>query len=366
MAKTVMLAVAGAGKTYKLCNSIDPFKKNLLIAFTNQNIKNLRNELINKFGNIPEKTRIMTFHSFLYKLYILPYEPSILSFFKKNKFKNKGITFKEPPKQWLGKRGSNSNYDKDICFNHYIYNKKYYCSKMSKLVIKSKIVKKATLKLNDFFDYLYIDEFQDFREHDYRFLKEVIKNINNILLVGDYYQHSVSGKNNSGIPFKKGKKEVSYAEYEGELRKLKLEIDKKTLSKSRICHDSICDFVSKKLEIDINANNTNEGKIIVLEDKKEIKKVIENNSIKKLVWNKSHKYNFNSINWGYSKGDTYEKTCVILTDRFKKIVDKDLKIIDIKMPNSSRNKLYVALTRTKGDLYIIRKKDFDTYNNFKN
>ena len=45
MAKTVILAVAGAGKTYHICHNIDPAKRNLILAFTHENINNIQKEL---------------------------------------------------------------------------------------------------------------------------------------------------------------------------------------------------------------------------------------------------------------------------------------------------------------------------------
>lgn len=51
--------------------------------------------------------------------------------------------------------------------------------------------------INMFYDQLMIDEFQDFREYDYDLMTTLSKYVNNILLVGDYYQHSVSAINNS-------------------------------------------------------------------------------------------------------------------------------------------------------------------------
>lgn len=45
MAKKVMLAVAGAGKTYYICHKIDFRKKNLIIAYTHENIHNIKKEL---------------------------------------------------------------------------------------------------------------------------------------------------------------------------------------------------------------------------------------------------------------------------------------------------------------------------------
>ena len=41
MGKKVMLAVAGAGKTYHICHAIDKEKRNLILAYTHENIDNI-------------------------------------------------------------------------------------------------------------------------------------------------------------------------------------------------------------------------------------------------------------------------------------------------------------------------------------
>ena len=83
---------------------------------------------------------------------------------------------------------------------------------------------------------------------------------------------------------------------------------------------------------------------------------MKDTEIKKLVFRESEKYKFNAINWGYSKGDTYDDICVILIDKLERIDSKEF-----EKPKSEiiLNKLYVALTRTKGNLYIIKKSQFD-------
>ena len=48
MDKRVILAVAGSGKTYYICNNINENSRNIIIAYTNQNIKNIINELTKK------------------------------------------------------------------------------------------------------------------------------------------------------------------------------------------------------------------------------------------------------------------------------------------------------------------------------
>ncbi|MCX4299323.1 MAG: UvrD-helicase domain-containing protein [Lachnospiraceae bacterium] len=371
MDKRVMLAVAGSGKTYTLCNSINENERNLILAYTNENIHNIINELLKRYTYVPEKTEVMTFDKFIYQYIICPYEPTIRQFFNEPNFKRKGITIQEPPKSSY-KIGEiwrkNFNYPSQKELGHYHKEGKYYCSLLSELIIKVKkrpinLAQKAISNLNILFDKILIDEFQDFREYDYELITAFIKYCDNILLVGDYYQHSVSANNNSGKPFsKRGKGEnnkkdiISYEEYVNLLKKNGALVDTTALIKSRRCPDNICQFISKKLGIKIEADNYHKGNIYFLEGN-EIIKILEDDKIIKLVWQDKEKYHFKAENWSYSKGDTYSSVCVILTDTFNNL-NKDSFSINGISPIPI-NKLYVAMSRTKGNLYFIQKKDFD-------
>lgn len=365
MDKKVILAVAGAGKTYTICNSLDENKRNLLIAYTHQNINNIKRELVEAYGRIPEKTEIMTFHSFVNQMFLLPFEPIILDYFSASKFKSTGITTHDPPPQQLKRNGctfANPKYCKDSTLEHYVLGSQYYCSLLTKLIIKTntknnKLFKRAMAGLTQFFDAIYVDEFQDFRENDYAFLDKVIKSSVVITVVGDYYQHSVSGLNNSGKPFKHGKKDVSYADYIVHLSNMHLEIDENSLICSRRCLAKICRFVSHKLGINIASGNGHVGDVYFLHEYNEVQKILSDDAIAKLVFNNAKEYGGRYINWGYSKGDTYPTVCVILTDAFCQLENEGFRLS--KQSVSTVNKLYVAMTRTKGDLYLLTRDVFD-------
>ncbi len=467
MDKRVILAVAGAGKTYSLCKNVDVNKRNIILAFTNQNIKNISKELNENHDETIENTYVYTFDSFKYNFFIRPYEPIIAKHFGQNikniskelnenhdetientyvytfdsfkynffirpyepiiakhfgmtTFESKGVSLVTPPTRFKN-NFPNPDYKDSSLFEHYVIKDKYYCDNLSELILK--VNKKgeynlfdiAMKNINNFFEYIYIDEFQDFRQHDYELMEKVIKKSKNIVLVGDYFQHSVNARNNTGKPFKVGnsketkriityeeyiellkklnlkidteslkrtrrcrnntgkpfkvgnsketKRIITYEEYIELLKKLNLKIDTESLKRTRRCPENICKFIREKFNIQIYADNENKGDITFLEDINEIKKVIENNDIIKLVESDSKIYSFNCINWGYSKGDTYNDICVILTDRFKNLKkEKNIEYTSIV------NKIYVALTRTKGNLYIIEKEKFDDikYNYIKN
>ncbi len=363
MAKRVILAVAGAGKTYYICRSISPAKKHLILAYTRENIGNIKRELIAAYGSIPELTNVMTFDSFVYRYLLCPYEPSILRHFEQIDFVRKGITTKDPPPMRITRNGRtfpNPFYVSKDKLKHYISSSgHYYCSTMTELIMQVKkgrdsLIKRAALSINRFYDQVSIDEFQDFREHDYDLINSLAKYIDNILLVGDYYQHSVSALNNSGKPFKNRTRDIDYQEYKQILITNRYTVDDASLCLSRRCSASVCDFIRTKLGINIGSHNSNDGAVIWVNENHEA--ILEDDAITKLVYQNSSIYSFNTINWSYSKGNTIDCVCVILTDSFEKMDDDTFTLHGI--PQSTVNKLYVAMTRTKGDLYLIKNSDF--------
>jgi len=364
MAKKVILAVAGAGKTYHICHKIDPTKKNLILAYTHENIHNIQKELCDAHGCVPELTTVMTFDAFVYHNLILPYEPSIANYFSVPHFASRGICLTDPPPQRKkNKNGDmifNPLYSKKDELTHYVTKKcQYYCATLSELALQVKegrdsLIKRAAARLNLFYDSVLIDEFQDFREYDYELIVRLAKYLDNILLVGDYYQHSVSARNNTGKPFKTPKGDVSYADFVDGVTKAGFEVDTTTLSRSRRCSADVCNFISSKLGIGIMSTGDHEGRVAWADDM--ANDVLRNNKITKLVYSEAARYSFSAVNWSYSKGDTVDCACVILTKDFEKLAEDDFSIKKISI--STLNKLYVAMTRSRGDLYLIKSSTF--------
>lgn len=372
MAKKVILAVAGAGKTYHICNTIDTNKRNLILAFTHENIHNIQKELCNAHGGVPELTTVSTFDSFVYHHMVLPYEPSIAEHFDCPKFASNGICMIAPPRQRIkiskGKFIPNPRYKNKDTLEHYVTDKQqYYCATLSELVLQVKYKRKSLIRriiqrLNLFYDCILIDEFQDFREYDFELIVNLSKQLNDVVLVGDYYQHSVSANNNSGKPFKKKDSSViSYDEFVAELKKAGFEVNLTTLNKSRRCSVEVCEYIHKKLGINITSCGEHSGTVIWADEN--ATEILDNKEIIKLVHKEAEIYKFHAMNWSYSKGDTVDSACVILTDKLERLDDDNF--LKNKIPYSTLNKLYVAMTRSRGNLYLIKASTFkklrDTY-----
>ena len=142
-----------------------------------------------------------------------------------------------------------------------------------------------------------------------------------MVLVGDYHQHSVSATNNSGKPFKKRTDDVSYDEFIAELKNAGFKVDLTTLDKSRRCSSEICQYVREKLGINISSHGNNIGSVIWVDENAAA--ILEDQQIIKLLYKDAARYSFRAINWSYSKGDTMDAACVILTDNFEKLADDE-------------------------------------------
>ncbi|WP_040206388.1 AAA family ATPase [Neobacillus jeddahensis] len=355
----IILATAGSGKTYCIAKHLNVNKKNLVITFTRQNVSNLKNEIIKRHERIPNGTQVITFSSFIYRWLLKPIEP-ILEVGEKKGIVTSGVEIiKEPPPQRIDGKVNYQYYKKDD-YRHYIFNNKYYSSRMAALfTTQPKKVKKLIMeRLYKFCDLIYFDELQDFMGEDFKILTSLLKDSKiEVIAVGDFYQHSVSKSNfTTNKPFKKSKEYITKDDYI-KLFKGQADIDETLLNKSRRVPSVICDFIRNKLKINIGSVSEVDGHYELLTEKTQIMKILDSSEVVKLFYSNSGKYRCKPvINWGYSKGDTYQKSCIILTKTYENIFDEDFSC-DHLTPVQI-NTLYVAMTRATHELYFIRESDF--------
>ncbi len=392
MVKKVILAVAGSGKTYHICHAINREKRNLILAFTKANVANIKRELEDAFGSMPRRTIVQTFDSFVYQNFILPYERTIRIFFGSPSFKSSGITMVEPPinpktKKKSGKtsearsedgerddeqrtKATKGRYFSKDKLQHYItQGREYYCETLSELALfvdfhklknnerfekEESLITKAVRRLGIFYDAILIDEFQDFRRYDFDLLMKLVKGDFDLVMVGDYFQHSVAPFNNYGKPFG-NKKELK--DFVCLLEKKGFEVDQNTLLSSRRCSEGVCDFVSKKLNVPIESSKESIGEVVWADNR--VKEMLDDDRIMKLFYNVPDGADFKVNSWSYSKGDTYDAVCVFLTKNFEELGCESFNLE--RITEITRNKLYVAMTRTRGDLFLVRHSAYKAY-----
>lgn len=362
MAAKIILAVAGSGKTYALSRLVSRDKKTLIIAFTHQNIRNILDELAKswkeRFGcPVPDTVQVMTFDAFVYRYFVSPYVQTIAHHFNVSNEIFGDVTMADPPtvpRSFMGKKFFVSKYTQSELAHYIDGSGRFYLATLGELVMqvgakKDKLITKVAEALNNFWDMICVDEFQDFREHNYDLLKELMIRCKEMILVGDYYQHSVSAKGNTGRPYKIRSKDVSYEGFVSALNNKAIEIDTKSLSASRRCPKKVCAFIRNVMGIPITSDSNKDGCISVVNEST-VDAVMADDTIVKLHFEGGRQKSYRANNWSYSKGDTYKNVCVVLTESTNSLVDGTL---SPKVSTIVRNKLYVALTRVTDDLYIM-------------
>ncbi|MGA6103138.1 UvrD-helicase domain-containing protein [Psychrobacter pocilloporae] len=335
MDKRVILAVAGSGKSKAIIDRVHEDSRTLIFTYTELNASQLKQRIIKKLGYIPEGVRVYTYFSFLYSFCYRPlcgYE-----------LKTRGIVF---PK------GSISRFIKKNTREHYIdNNNRIYAHRIAKLLIEFKVMPEVTSRVERYFDLICIDEVQDFASNDFNLLCELSKAQIEIMLVGDFYQHTYDTSKDGST---RRNLHSSLDSYRRSFTSAGYLIDESLLSKSYRCSPTICRFVSNKLRINIESHRTDEVDIKFIDDKNEIEKVFLDASIVKLFYQSSYKYNGSTQNWGKVKGvDCYDDVCVVLNAKTYSAYQKN-ELYTLKP--ATLNKLYVACTRAKRNLYFIEEK----------
>lgn len=341
--KRLIHAVAGSGKTTTLIGKIDPTKKNLVITYTSENQNYLKRKLIDRFGRIPEYTHVFGVFEFLYQFCMIPYLGKRLN----------GINFNYK-QQFLGdkttidnsKRAIVNQLSKSLINGNIVYGGKSYKCKFDYLK-----------RMDKFFDFVYIDECQDFASDDFDWMISLSQLEAEVLLVGDYYQKTfqTSSRGNKG----KGT-HSTYENWKFAIEKAGFEIDEYSLMKSYRCPKTICDYITRNFNIKIEGIEelSEQGTIQEIETQEEIESIMNDDGIMKLFYQKSQKYQCRSMNWGESKGTEYEKICVVLNQStYKHYRANTLN----QLAEQTKAKLYVACTRTKGDLYFVEENNVKRY-----
>ncbi len=338
MDKRVILAVAGSGKTQHIIDKLDVDSRALIVTYTVNNTKNLKKRILRKLGVIPKGVRVYTYFSFLMSFCVRP----IIG----NKVKIRGVTYEDPPQ--YAKRTSPPHYiTKSRCLYH---------NRISKFMIDFDGVKEISERIEKYFDFFCIDEVQDFAANDFNLLCQLANTNVEMLLVGDYFQHTFDTSRDGTTQRSLHK---DYAKYLGQLKGAGYEIDTDTLSHSYRCSPTVCQFVSDSIGIPIESHREDSVNIELIVDLVKIDEILKDDSVIKLFYSNSRKYLGWTDNWGNTKGlDDFEDICIVLNpNSFRAYTKGELH----KLASSTLNKFYVACTRAKGNIYFVSQNLLDGY-----
>jgi len=332
MDKSVILAVAGSGKTSRLVASLDEHQRFLVVTYTESNHDDLRRKIIQRFGYFPANITLYTYFGFLHGFCYRPFLRS-----KKN---TKGMTFKLPP---LFPRYRLTD------DRHYISSsRRLYHNRIAKFIEQSNLVGDVVTRMEKYFDAFFVDEVQDFAGHDFNFLLAISAAKLNAKFVGDFFQHTFDTSRDRNV---NASLHDDYAAYKARFKTAKLSVDIDSLKRSHRCSKNVCDFITKKIGILIEAHDDRESVVRFEDDPATVLAIYEDPGIVKLFYQEHHKYACYSQNWGASKGvDRYQDVCVVLNlGTVKAWQSGSFRDINAK----TRNKLYVACSRARGNLTLV-------------
>ena len=157
MDRRLILAVAGSGKTTYLINTLNLKQRFLIVTYTDNNVKNIRQRIINTFGYVPQNITLMSYFQFLIRVCYRP--------FLKDKFRAKGITWNMPSQETLKLKRNNPLF--------YLTKGRYlYHNRIAKLCLEC-CVNLIKERIEKFYDYFMFDEIQDLGGHDFNLLQAI-------------------------------------------------------------------------------------------------------------------------------------------------------------------------------------------------
>lgn len=332
MDKQLVFAVAGSGKTQRIISELDELKRTLVVTYTNDNLNNLRQSIVRKFGYMPNNITLISYFSFLYSFCFRP--------FFSYKLKDNCFTWNEPKTTRDASK-----------LSHYMTSNRYlYANRTAKFILRQGGAERIKDRLEKYFDNWFIDEVQDFGGNDFNLLMEISRSNLDMTFVGDFYQHTFDTSRDRNINQNLHKKGVE--KYLNEFKKFGFNIDQTSLSKSHRCSPNVCAFITNKIGLEIQSHRNDNTNVIIVSNENEAIEIYKDDMIVKLFYQNHVKYNCYSNNWAKSKGlDNYKDVCVVLNDTTAKLFEKEQLS---KLKPSSKNKLYVACSRAKGNLFIVK------------
>ncbi len=333
MDKTVIFAVAGSGKTTYIVKSLSAEKRSLIVTYTISNYENLQRKITAKFGGTwPDNITLMTYFSFLYRFCYKPFLSDCIG--------AKGIIYDNNPNRFV----------KQNDINYYMSPSRYfYSNRLAFFLEKWSVVEDIKIRIKEYYDVFIIDEVQDIAGRDFNFLEALMDMDFNMLFVGDFYQHTFDTSRDGNV---NQSLFDDLAAYKARFINKGFSLDSTTLVNSWRCGKKICDFVSKNLGINICTNRSDDRtNVFRVMDEAEKREILNNTDVLKMHYKECYKYGIGRRNWGDTKGeDNHEDVCVMLNKKTADLYRKG-KLIELAQP--TRNKLYVALTRAHGNVFLI-------------
>lgn len=352
----LVIAAAGSGKTTFLVTEALSKRegKVLITTYTQANEAEIHKKFVEMNGCVPSHVTIQTWFSTLLQHGIRPYQGGLYDEAIRGMFL---VNQPSALRFTVQQTGNKVYFGEATHFEQHYFTSasKVYSDKISKLVIRCNERSDGAVfkRLSGIYSHIFIDEIQDLAGYDLEILKLLLKSVSNILFVGDPRQVTyLTHIERKYDRYKEGRiKEF----IQTECRRIDCDIDEDSLNVSHRNNDVICNY-SSKLFPKYKPCQSNQHEVtghngIFLVRKQDVEQYLQRynpvqlrDSVRETVNN-----NYKCVNFGESKGLTFERVLIYPTQPFSRWVNNN----QFELPPTSRSKLYVALTRAKYSVGIV-------------
>lgn len=337
-----IISAAGSGKTTFIVNETvsNPNSKCAVITYTNFNESEIKKKFYETNTIIPSNVFVSTWFQFLLQECVRPYQNFV---YDKHRIDTivfvSGKSAKFIPKTNIEKYFLNQG--------RYIYNDKIsefacLCNERSGGLVAQRLKK--------VFDEIYVDEVQDLAGYDFEFLEMLLKSNIKLTLVGDNRQATYATNNSEKNKKFKGINIVSLL---GKWEKQGL-CKKEYRSQSYRCNQAICDFADglypeMPQTESLNKEITGHDGIFLVPSEKTDNYISQYSPQILRLDVRTNTQGFPAINFGVSKGSTFERVLIYPNSSIRKFLDSG----EISHIEKSKAKFYVALTRAKYSVAFV-------------
>lgn len=362
----LIIAAAGAGKTTFLVEEAYRRSEDVLITtFTLENEAEIRQKFIRKYGSVPSHVVIQTWFSFLLQHGVRPYQGRChQELFEK---KINGIVWVNEQSGVKYRRNDAKKtpilYKEETEFekSYFNDNMKLFTDKLARFVVRANKNSNGDVidRISRIYPTIFIDEVQDLAGYDLEILKLLFHSRSTVFCVGDprqvtYYTHW----ERTNYSYRNGmiKKYVEQECYKRD----KIIVDESTLAFSHRNNLQICDFSSMiypslPKTVPCNCPNCHTGNLehqgVFIVRSSDLDVYLSRYTPVQLRHNilTPTKRGYTSLNFGESKGKTYNRVVIYPTEDMKRW----LKDTRTNLADATRAKLYVAVTRAKYSVAFV-------------
>jgi len=339
----VVLACAGGRKTTGIVAAVVAHRDRrvLVTTYTNENLDQLTQCFIRHCGCVPANVTLVTWFSFLLNECVRPYQPAVTNAPRIN-----SLFFDRLPQglRYVAKTDADRYY---LTSGNNIYSERtaeFACA------ADDASGGKVIGRLEQLFDAIYIDELQDLASYDQIFLDKLFKSRVAMTCVGDPRQATYAtnhGRRNSQF---RGEGIVDWLNEVSRAAQLSIE----HRSESYRCNQQICDFADalwpdmpRTVSVDVPVT-AHDG--IFLITRADVESYVREHRPVVLRYSKATKRTMGlpSINFGLSKGRTYDRVLIFPTAGIRRYLDTRAVEDAGDIP-----KFYVAVTRARFSVAFV-------------